>query len=518
MSVIGVMFLALWCAPAVGVAQDAVPIEETPVEQQLPLSAAAGKNQNVKVGQTAVFDGSASFNPLDTQLRYRWEFGDGTRAEGANVTHEYQDPGEYIVQLVVDNGETSASDTLLVVVEENIVILVTDDTIPREEVDALVARGKDRGVLLVSVTIPRAESTYLADEKLTDRLLLVQDDLAKSSIIVTWTNAGVGLQSLIGLEQRLSRSGDSSLDLSALGFPSKIIVDITDRAFGVNQRLGESVLDLVGVQGVILARKGIMNHVFLNPTSERFVRTLADAGTELRFLRTATSVNEWKFSNVLFRLENMLLAQGVPVKTLLLILFLPVIATIVALARAFFGVHAFGIFVPSIISLALITTGLRHGLAIFVVVLLVATVVRYVFRRLRFLYLARISLMLTIVSLSLVAMLVLGAEFGRLGFIAVPIFPVLVMVTLIEQFVAVQIDKGLGAATRITVETLLLAILGYFIANWGIFRSIAFGYPSFVFVAIIVITMLLGRFQGLRLGEYFRFRQTIRHADVPSKK
>lgn len=511
-----VFCLVLWSLPAI--AQTDVEVQDPePEEQQEPPEAVAGKDRNVKVGQTVVFDGTGSFNPLDTELQYVWDFGDGQKGYASEVTHVYRQPGEYIVKLVVDNGVKTAEDMLTVLVEQDIVILIADQTISTEQVEEIKNRGKARGVLFVDVVLPRGESSYIAEAKLTERLLLVQDDLQKADLIITWTRAGVGLNALMSLEQRLNER-ESSPTLSQLGFSNKVVVDISDHRFFLLQRVGEMTFGLVKPQAVVLAREQIIDRILLHPEADGFIELLASSREEFRLIQTPLSLERFTFSNPLFRLEHYLLGHGVPLQTILLILFLPVIAAIVAFARVVLGVRAFGIFVPTIISLSLIATGLRYGLFVFAVVLFVATLSRYVFRKLRFLYLARISLVLTIVSLSIIALLFAGAVFGRFGFLAVSIFPILVMVTLTENFVSVQIDKGLWVATRITIETVLLAIVGYFLANWGTFRVLVFGYPLFVYILILLLTFILGRFVGLRLGEYLRFRQVIKYADISTKK
>lgn len=62
----------------------------------------------------------AGTNPDGGGLTYMWNFGDGTSAEGQNVTHTFPGPGTYKVALIVNNGCNSAcstaSDTLTVTI------------------------------------------------------------------------------------------------------------------------------------------------------------------------------------------------------------------------------------------------------------------------------------------------------------------------------------------------------------------------------------------------------------------
>lgn len=54
----------------------------------------------VCVGEMVQFDGSGSYAaPGYTLTQYTWDFADGTTALGANVSHSFAEPGEYVVQL-----------------------------------------------------------------------------------------------------------------------------------------------------------------------------------------------------------------------------------------------------------------------------------------------------------------------------------------------------------------------------------------------------------------------------------
>ncbi|EGV31925.1 PKD domain containing protein [Thiorhodococcus drewsii AZ1] len=75
-----------------------------------PLAAASGPDRGA-VGQTLVFDASASSDPDGALVEYRWDFGDGGTASGVNVEHAYAAPGRYSVRLDIrdDSGTGSAT-------------------------------------------------------------------------------------------------------------------------------------------------------------------------------------------------------------------------------------------------------------------------------------------------------------------------------------------------------------------------------------------------------------------------
>ncbi len=71
----------------------------------------AGPDRLVCPGEAVAFDGSTSVDWDGQLVRYQWDFGDGSTAEGAQVTHSYEQPGAYQARLTVtdDSGSSCAS-------------------------------------------------------------------------------------------------------------------------------------------------------------------------------------------------------------------------------------------------------------------------------------------------------------------------------------------------------------------------------------------------------------------------
>ncbi|PIP26393.1 MAG: hypothetical protein CO140_04725 [Candidatus Moranbacteria bacterium CG_4_9_14_3_um_filter_40_7] len=202
--------------------------------------------------------------------------------------------------------------------------------------------------------------------------------------------------------------------------------------------------------------------------------------------------------------------EGVPLKTVILILMLPLIATLIALLRQVFGVKAFGIYTPLIITFAfLATNGIRYGIFIFVAVILSGMIMRFVLKPFRLLYLPRVAIMISVVAMVILIMLTLGGSLKRTGLAAVSIFPILIMITLVEKFIAVQIEKGNKIAFKLALETLVISIAGYYLASWEFLIKFLAIYP-WTILFTLPINVLLGKWTGLRVSEYLRFREIIK--------
>ena len=203
-------------------------------------------------------------------------------------------------------------------------------------------------------------------------------------------------------------------------------------------------------------------------------------------------------------------SSGVPLDTLVLVLILPIIVTMIAFFRQVIGIKAFGIYTPAIITFALLATNqIKYGITIFVTVIAVGTFTRFILKKFRLLYLPRVAIMITIVGFSILLLLFVGGTYDRTGLASVSIFPIIIMITLVEKFVAVQIEKGGRAAVILSIETLIISVIGYYIASWPALIGLVLAAP-WISVLTIPINVILGKWTGLRLSEYFRFRQIIK--------
>jgi large repetitive protein len=74
----------------------------------------------VPVGEAASFDGSGSSGADGEVVAWKWDFGDGTAAEGATVEHRFEAAGAYLVRLAIES-DSSTTDCNAVTAEQLVV-------------------------------------------------------------------------------------------------------------------------------------------------------------------------------------------------------------------------------------------------------------------------------------------------------------------------------------------------------------------------------------------------------------
>ncbi len=208
---------------------------------------------------------------------------------------------------------------------------------------------------------------------------------------------------------------------------------------------------------------------------------------------------------------------GVPLNTVMLILFLPIVVTVITFFRQIVGIKAFGIYTPAMITFAFLIIGMqsgsllngvKYGVTMFVMVIAVGTLSRVFMKRFRLLYLPRMAIVITMVAFITLGVLMISGYYHRTGLANVSIFPILIMITLVEKFVSTQIEKGSRIAIILSVETLAISLIAYFIIGLPSLGLFVQKYPLAVLLTVIV-NVFLGRWSGLRVTEYFRFNNLI---------
>ena len=94
----------------------------------------AGVNRKVCAGKVVIFDGSSSVDPEGGLMKYLWNFGDGSTAEGVNPTKIYEKGGVYLLTLTVTDdsglkeGSTGRSQIVVTVAESPVADAGPDQT------------------------------------------------------------------------------------------------------------------------------------------------------------------------------------------------------------------------------------------------------------------------------------------------------------------------------------------------------------------------------------------------------
>lgn len=199
---------------------------------------------------------------------------------------------------------------------------------------------------------------------------------------------------------------------------------------------------------------------------------------------------------------------GVPIGLLKIILLLPLGAVIVAIFRNVIGLNTFGVFLPALIAVASRETGLWYGLMAYLLVIGIVSLVHIPLEKWGILYTPKLVIMLVCVVILFLLISYFAMGTGLIALAYITLFPIVVLTISAERFARTIEEEGISQALLITLQTLLVVIFAYYAMNSRSMEAMFLAFPE-VFLAIIGLNILLGRWIGLRMLEYVRFRSII---------
>jgi hypothetical protein len=196
---------------------------------------------------------------------------------------------------------------------------------------------------------------------------------------------------------------------------------------------------------------------------------------------------------------------GIPANTIILILLVPILATVVTFVRLIIGLPSLEMLVPIILSFSLVALGLTTGLMVLAAIVAASFMSRIALRKVSIMHLPKRSISLFFLSLFVFAVLSISVSFDLGDVSNVSIFPVLILILLGDKIVSVQLHKSIKETVLITFVTVMLGVFGYVLSVFTPIRNFIVLYPEIIFFAVF-LNILMGRYFGMRLTELFRFK------------
>ena len=201
--------------------------------------------------------------------------------------------------------------------------------------------------------------------------------------------------------------------------------------------------------------------------------------------------------------------NGVPANMLVLLLLFPVVASLIAASRHLLGLRGFGVYTPAVLAVALLSAGIITGLILFGLILLTTIIARMGITRLKLQYLPRSALMIWFVSLMVFGLLLFSPYLLITDLVSIGIFPILVLVLLVEDFTSAQFSGSLSNALQLTFETLFLAVISALVMSQEAVQQFVILRPEITVILVAAVDIAVGKYTGLRIAEFFRFKPIL---------
>lgn len=247
--------------------------------------------------------------------------------------------------------------------------------------------------------------------------------------------------------------------------------------------------------------------------------SIVDSGNKATIYRLESVLEKnrpgkWNGWNTLRKLETMAVDRGVAANTIVMLMLLPLIATLVSFLHYVVGLSGYGIFMPTMVAVAFLATGVLGGVVLFAMILVISLMSNWMLKRLKLHFWPARSINLLFISVGTFGLMMSSTYFRLFDISRISIFPILFTILLVEEFVRTQLTKSKNEALKLTFGTLVLAIIGVAAMSVRQIQEIVLLYPETVLIIVLAINLIVGSYSGMRLTEIKRFEGAIRKKKV----
>lgn len=216
--------------------------------------------------------------------------------------------------------------------------------------------------------------------------------------------------------------------------------------------------------------------------------------------------------------------------SLFLLLSLPLVTTITGFFRHIIGLKSLSVYAPIILTFAFYQLGyvdnsasvqdlsgeynyfrgIQFGLALYIIVFLTSTIFYKLFKQVRMHYVPKTSIVMIGVVTSIIFAIIFGtALFERKGLIYMNVLSLLMIATLSEIFVSSMARKTFRNTAFVGLQTLMTAVIAYSLISINRVQEYTIDYAFLTLLILFLLNLYIGRFVGLRITEYWRFRELL---------
>lgn len=188
---------------------------------------------------------------------------------------------------------------------------------------------------------------------------------------------------------------------------------------------------------------------------------------------------------------------------------IPVGITLLVFLRQFIGVKTLGTFMPVLIGIAFRETALLNGLLLFTVLISLGLALRFYLERLQLLLVPRLAVVVIFIVMVMAGITIALTSSNQAIGLSISLFPIVILTMTIERMSIVWEESSASEAIKQGAGSLAVAAVTYLAMTNDRVEYLMYEFPELLLV-LMGLCVLMGRYTGLRLSEFWRFRELAR--------
>lgn len=215
-----------------------------------------------------------------------------------------------------------------------------------------------------------------------------------------------------------------------------------------------------------------------------------------------------------------LIRSGISEYTILMLLFLPVVTVLITIARYVIGWRTINIYTTVLLSYALFDLGyirkgsidyastIFYGSLLFVITSAIAIMVHSWLHSIRLHYLSKVSIVTSFATVGVFVLLYASTFVKEISLNDITPLTILLFIISIEALVKSYVRHGMKKALNLMMLTIILTVFIFMLMSQEVLQNALIDFPE-LSLLMIVASFVVGKWRGLKLVEYVRFRNIL---------
>ncbi|MDD2486768.1 MAG: 7TM domain-containing protein [Candidatus Gracilibacteria bacterium] len=341
-----------------------------------------------------------------------------------------------------------------------------------------------------------------ANEGITDIIYGNIDNIKESDIIIMNTNDP---NSIFSIFLKIISNPNTNISLE-----KKKIYIVSDMGKNLAGKLLAQHIKSIGVQDIYVLQNRLLLNLLFKLGENKY--TLNDEGfNKIGYDRTPGFLS---LNNLVY---NMIYG-GFPASILGFILSLSIAILLLNFLKHVVGIYSFGIYNPIFLSICLSIMEFKLFIILILLAFISTNIVNLLLKKIYLLYNAKRSLLIT---MYLIMTIIFFGTDNYFNFNIIDyslfsnifmIFPFLFIILIADKIFHEDINIFSKSGSILFLQFLIISIASFYIINSLGIQYTLLSYPDLLFI-IALLNILIGRFTGLQLFEYFRFYSLFKSID-----
>ncbi len=439
----------------------------------------------------------------DETFRFEWNIRGANSREWEEIELKFEEAGEKYIVLNIfrESGELLKSQELEVLVYSTSVPLIIQESFRTQQIDIFERNAEVQWIYFYTSGIEKEKIEEINILSVIENYRRINGE--KSDYLTIWGDREFSASIISKLGSELSANGSN--------MKFKVFVISPFNLQLLENYLKNFIVEKPWLEKIVLTNEEGKFQTHKAPLSiELLQKNLQENGFEYTDINIEESwINAFFFIS---KFINNLSNNSYTSEWIYLIILIPFLFTLLVILKHLIWLSPIWVLVPIGFTLMIFKIGLLASFLFMLIFILLNVVLARIVNTQTLLYTPKISFLLIINIVFAILVTNLLSEYGIADLSLWNSLFIIIYIIILEKLINVILSKEFNEYRQALMNSLFIWLIWYLIFSSETITSFILSYPETILI-LIPINFFIWKFSGLRVTEYFRFREVIRSVE-----